>query len=159
MPARPDLCDSNGSTNSHLKAETMTFKRSMICALALSALAVSAAEAQTTRAAVKAEAAVAAANQPKGELSVANQDKGVRPMPSNTSRAAVKVEARRARAAGEIAVGEQSMPRQGSRPARRPASDKTRAQVRSEAVAANKSGVVSRGEASVVGQDKGGIRP
>ena len=39
------------------------------------------------------------------------------------------------------------------------ASNKSRAQVKAEAAAANKAGGLSRGEASVVGQDKGGIKP
>ena len=137
----------------------MTFKTSVICALALSAWAVTAAQAQTTRDAVKAETAGAAATQPKGELSVANQDKGSKPMPSNTTRAAVKADAQSARASGDVAVGEQSTPRQGKKPPVRTSSEKSRAQVKREAAAATKSGAVPRGEASVVGQDKGGIKP
>ena len=138
----------------------MKFKTTLICALALSALAATGVQAQTTRAAVKAEAAaVAADKKPMGEISVADQDKGRKPMASNTSRAAVKAETRAAVAAGEIATGEQSTPRQGKKPAARTASNKSRAQVKAEAAAANKAGGLSRGEASVVGQDKGGVKP
>lgn len=137
----------------------MTFKTSVICALALSALTVTAVQAQTTRAEVKADTAGGAATQPKGDLTLPNQDKGAKPMASATSRAAVKSDAQSARAAGEVAVGEQSTPRQGKKPAQRPPSNKSRAQVKAEAAAATKSGTLSRGEASVVNQDKGGIKP
>lgn len=137
----------------------MTFKTSVICALALTALAASAVQAQTTRAEVKAEAVGAASTQPKGEMSVANQDKGAKPMASNTTRAVVKSDTKAARANGEVATGEQTTPRQGKKPAPRMASNKSRAQVKAEASAATKSGGLSRGEASVVGQDKGGIKP
>ena len=61
----------------------MTFKTTLIGTLALSMLSVLAAtgaQAQNTRAAVKAEAVGAAASQPKGELSVPNQDKGAKPI-------------------------------------------------------------------------------
>lgn len=138
----------------------MKFKTTLICALALSALAATGVQAQNTRAEVKAEAVAAtAANKPMGEMSVVNQDKASKPMGSNTSRAAVKSDARAAVVAGEVAVGEQSTPRQGKKPAARMASNKSRAQVKAEAAAANKAGGLSRGEASVVGQDKGGIKP
>ena len=80
-------------------------------------------------------------------------------MASTTSRAAVKSDAQSARAAGEVAVGERSTPRQGAKPAPRTASQKSRAQVKAEAAAANKAGGLSRGEQSVPGQDKGGIKP
>lgn len=135
----------------------MTFKTSVICALALSALAVTAVQAQTTRAAVKAEASVA--SKPMGEMSVANQDKGAKPMASETSRAAVKAEGNAARAAGTVPMGEQSTVRQGKKPPVRTTSAKSRAEVKAEAAAATKAGSLSRGEASVTGQDKGGIKP
>ena len=138
------------------KAKTMTTKFTVICALALSALAATGVQAQTTPAQVKPDVA---AGQPKGELSTPNQDKGRAPMPSSTSRTAVKSEAERARAAGEVAVGEQSTPRQGKKPAPRVASEKTRAQVKAEATAANKAGGLSRGEQSTPPQDKGGVKP
>ena len=80
-------------------------------------------------------------------------------MASTTTRTAVKADAQAARAAGEVAVGEQSTPRQAKKPAPRVASEKTRAQVKAEAVAANKAGGLSRGEQSVTGQDKGGVKP
>ena len=80
-------------------------------------------------------------------------------MASATTRAAVKVDAQAARAAGEVAVGEQSTPRQGKKPAPRMAAEKTRAQVKADAAAANKAGGLSRGEQSVPMQDKGGIKP
>lgn len=154
------LGHSRYSTNLHVKAVTMTFKTSVICALALSALTVTTAQAQTTtRAAVKAETAGGAASQPKGEMSVANQDKGAKPMASETSRAAVKSDAQAARAAGTVPMGEQSTPRQGKKPPVRTSSDKSRAQVKAEAAATNKPGAKPRGESSVVGQDKGGIKP
>ena len=140
----------------------MTFKNTVICALAmttLTALAATGAQAQTTRAAVKADAIGAVPSQPKGELSTPNQDKGTKPMASTTTRAAVKADAQSARAAGEVAVGEQSTPRQGKKPAPRTASNKSRAQVKAEAAAATKAGGLSRGEQSVPGQDKGGIKP
>lgn len=136
----------------------MTFKTSVICALALSALTVTAVQAQTTRAAVKADTAGGVATQPKGELTVPNQDKGAKPMTSANSRTAVKSEAQSARAAGEVAVGEQTTPRQGKKPAQRPSSNKSRAEAKSDAAAATKSGTLSRGEASV-NQDKGNMRP
>lgn len=159
MPAGPARSDSSDSTNLNLKAANMTFKTSVICALALTALAATAVQAQTTREEVKAEARGATATQPKGELSVRNQDKGARPMGSVTTRADVKSDTKAARANGEIATGEQSTPRQGKKPAKRTASNKSRAQVKAEAAATTKSGGQSRGEASVVGQDKGGIKP
>ena len=140
----------------------MAFKTTLIGVFALTtltALAATGAQAQNTRAAVKAEAVGAAASQPKGELSVPNQDKGTKPMASTTTRAAVKADAQAARAAGEVAVGEQSTPRQGKKPAPRMASEKTRAQVKAEAAAANKAGGLSRGERSVPDQDKGGVKP
>ena len=140
----------------------MTFKTTVLCAVALTtltALAATGAHAQNTRAAVKADAVGAAASQPKGELSVPDQDKGKKPMASTTTRAAVKADAQAARAAGEVAVGEQSTPRQGKKPAPRMASEKTRAQVKAEAAAANKAGGLSRGERSVPDQDKGGVKP
>lgn len=137
----------------------MTFKTTLICALALSALAATGVQAQTTRAAVKGEAVTAAASAPKGQMSVADQDKGAKPMASNTSRAAVKSEGQSARAAGEVATGEQSTPRQGKRPPVRTTSEKSRAQVKADAAAAAKAGGLSRGEASVPGQDKGGVKP
>ena len=140
----------------HSKAKTMTSKFNVICALALSALAATGVQAQNTRADVKSDVG---AGQPKGELSTPNQDKGRAPMASDTSRAAVKSEAQRARAAGEVAVGEQSTPRQGKKPAPRMASEKTRAQVKAEATAANKAGGLSRGEQSTPPQDKGGVKP
>ena len=137
----------------------MTFKTSVICALALTALAATAVQAQTTRAEVKAEAVGAASTQPKGEMSVANQDKGAKPMASVTTRTDVKSDTKAARANGEVATGEQTTPRQGKKPAPRTASEKSRAQVKAEARVATKSGTLPRGEASVVGQDKGGIKP
>ena len=159
MPVGQARGDSSDSTNLNLKAANMTFKTSVICALALTALAATAVQAQPTRVEVKAEAVGAASTQPKGELSVANQDKGAKPMASVTTRADVKSDTKAARANGEIAMGEQSTPRQGKRPAQRTSSNKSRAQVKAEASAATKSGGLSRGEASVVGQDKGGIKP
>ena len=159
MPAGRARSESSDSTNLNLKAANKTFKTSVICALALTALAATAVQAQTTRAEVKAEARGTTATQPKGELSVANQDKGARPMGSVTDRADVKAETKAVRANGEIARGEQSTPRQGKKPAPRMASKESRAQVKAEAAAATKAGGLSRGEASVVGQDKGGIKP
>lgn len=159
MPSTPTDGDSSVSINLHSKAETMTFKSTVICALALSALAATGVQAQNSRAAVKAEAVGTAASQPKGELTTPSQDKGRAPMASNTTRAAVKAEAQRARAAGEVATGEQSTPRQGKKPAPVMASEKTRAQVKAEAAAANKAGGLSRGEQSSPPQDKGGIKP
>lgn len=157
MPAGWEHGDSSDSTNPHSKAETMTFKTSVICALALSALAVTAVQAQTTRAAVKAEAA--AASKPMGELIVPNQDKGAKPMASTTTRAAVKADASAARAAGTVSNGELGTSPQGKKPPMRTTSNKTRAEVKAEAAAANKAGGLSRGEASVPGQDKGGVKP
>ena len=79
----------------------MTIKTtSALFALAFSAFAVSGVQAQTTREAVKAEAAAAAPTKASGEMSVANQDKGAKATPSNTSRASVKADAKTARTAG-----------------------------------------------------------
>jgi|GEM_PF-5167383 len=125
----------------------MTFKTTLICAFALTtltAMAATGAHAQTTRAAVKAEAAGAAASSPSGEFSTANQDRGTKPRASTTTRAAVKAETQVARDKGEIATGQQNTPRQGNKPAPTMTSNKTRAEVRGEAASANKAGV-SRG--------------
>ena len=137
----------------------MTSKTSLICALALTAFAASAVQAQTTREAVKAEAVGTAATQPKGELSVVNQDKGAKPMASVTTRADVKADTKSARAAGEITTGELSTPRQGKKPLPRRASNTSRAQVKAEAVTATRSGGLSRGEATAPEQTRGGNRP
>lgn len=137
----------------------MNLKPTILCALALTAFVATGVQAQTTREAVKAEAKAAAPSKATGEMSVPNQDKGSKPMASDTTRAAVKSDAKSARAAGDIASGERSTPRQGAKPATRTASNKTRAQVKAEAVAAGKAGGLSRGEQSVPGQDKGGVKP
>ena len=137
----------------------MTFKYTALFALVLSALAATSSHAQTTRTAVKSEAIAAAASEPKGEASVPNQDKGTKPMASTNSRAEVKAEGQRARAAGEIAVGEQSTPAQGKKPVVRNKSEKSRAEVKSEAAKDMKAGGLSRGEQSVPGQDKGSPKP
>lgn len=159
MQARHVPSHSTGLTNPNQKAENMILKSTVILALAMSAMAGANVQAQTTRAAVKSEAIAAAASEPKGEMSTTNQDKGNKPMASTTTRAAVKADAKSARAAGEIATGEQSTPRQGKKPAVRSAGEKSRAQVKSEAADAAKTGGLSRGEQSVPGQDKGGAKP
>jgi hypothetical protein len=161
MGAGPTLGHSHvseiASITPPLKAQTMTFKTNLICAAALIAFGAFNAQAQTTRAAVKAEAATDAASKPMGEMSVPNQDKGSKPMASNTTREAVKADTQAARAAGTIPQGEQSTPRQGKKPPMR-TSEKSRAEVKAEAVQANKEGAgLSRGEQSVPGQDKGGV--
>lgn len=140
----------------------MTLKTSTaLLALAFSALAVSGLQAQTTREAVKAEAAATATTKPGGEMSVTNQDKGSKPMPSATSRDTVKTDAKTARAAGQIPSGEASTVNQGKKPAARrtAATSKSRADVKSEAAAATKGGGLSRGESSVPNQDRGGVKP
>ena len=138
----------------------MTLKiSSALCALAFSTLAVSGLHAQTTREAVKADAAANANTKSGGEMSVTNQDKGSKPMPSTASREGVKAEAKTALAQGQIPSGEASTVNQGKKPVPRRASNESRATVKAEAAAATKAGGATRGQSSVPNQDRGGIKP
>jgi hypothetical protein len=138
----------------------MTFKTSSaLCALAFSALAVSGLQAQTNRDATKADTSVTTLPKPAGEMSVANQDKGSKPMPSTVSRDAVKSDAKGARAAGQIPSGEASTANQGKKPATRRTEGESRAKVKAEAATAASAGGLSRGQSSVPNQDRGGIKP
>ncbi len=130
----------------------MNFKNTLIGAAAASLIALTAAQAQST-------ATTAADTKVGGELSVANQDKGTKPMASQNSRDAVKTQAKTARADGTIASGEKSTQAQGTKPATPNASTKTRAQVRAEAARARKAGEIETGQRSIKDQDKGGVKP
>jgi hypothetical protein len=128
-----------------------------ILALAgLMLLGLGVANAQTTRADVKADAVATKASQPMGEMSVPNQDKGMKRLPHTKARAEVKAEARTAERAGRIPQGEQSTASQGKKPIHRTASTTTRAEVKADAKAANKAGDIPVGQSSVKNQDKGG---
>ncbi len=126
----------------------MNIKTTLIGAAVASLLALTAAQAQTT-----------ADTKAGGELSVANQDKGAKPMASQNSRETVKAQAKAARADGTIINGEKSTREQGAKPATPKASTKTRAQVRSEAIQARKDGEIESGQRSIKDQDKGGVKP
>jgi hypothetical protein len=99
-----------------------------------------------------------APSQPKGELSVPNQDRGMKPQAPVESRAGVKADALAAERAASIPKGEQSTARQGKAPVARTGSTTTRADVNAEAAAANQAGTIPRGQSSVEGQDKGGVK-
>ena len=139
----------------------MNFKTSLLCTLVLSAVSLTAAQAQTSRAAVKADAIANAASEPMGQRSTPNQDKGdaKRGMGSTTSRDAVKSDAKAARAAGTIAMGEQSTPAQGKKPATRPTSTESRAEVKADAATAKRTGKDVQGQLSQKDQDKGVTKP
>lgn len=139
----------------------MTLKTTTaLLALAFSTLAVSGLQAQTTREAVKAEAAAPGAAKSDGQRSVVNQDKGSSPMPSSNSRELVKSDAKSARADGQITSGEASTPNQGKKPVTRRNTTESRADVKAKAAASNKNGDAQvRGQSSVPNQDRGGIKP
>ncbi len=127
-----------------------------LAAAALLAAGLSVAQAQTT-------APGTTAKQPKGELSVPTQDKGMqRPaVASDTTRQEVKAETRAAEVNGDIPKGEQSTPNQGKRPPKRSmdgASSPTRAEVKAEAAADNKAGNTPPGERARKDDDKGGAK-
>lgn len=139
----------------------MNFKHSILCAAALSALAMAplAQAQQNNRADVKAGATAAAASgATKGELSTPNQDKGMKPRASAETRADVKAQAAAAnKASGPAGVGETSGT-QGKKPMPM-AGAESRAQVKAEAAAAVKDGKLPKGEASKKDQDRGGSKP
>jgi len=128
----------------------MNFHPVLSSAFALLA-AVGAAQAQNTM--------PPAASASGGELSLPRQDQGTRPAAGATSREAVKADAKAARASGATAMGEQSTPNQGKKPAMRPSSETTREDVKAEAKAARRAGDIPKGQESVKDQNKGGVRP
>lgn len=135
----------------------MISKQSLLGVVAFSVLTLaSVAQAQNTRAEVKADAAFGKANQPVGQMSVPNQDKGMAPKPSAVSREEVKAETLAAEKAGTIVKGEQSTPRQGKKPPHRRSSTETRAHVKSHTSDSNKQ---PTGQASQKDQDKGVTKP
>ncbi|MDO9092844.1 MAG: hypothetical protein Q8R98_09500 [Rubrivivax sp.] len=129
----------------------------LICALALTTLAWTGAQAQNTRAEVKAETRAGAASQAKGELSTPNQDKGSAPKPSVESRDAVKSEAKAARKDGKLVDGQRSPANQAKGPAPRMPSDTTRAAVKAEAAASG--GATSQGDRTKLDMSKGVTKP
>lgn len=136
----------------------MSFKTSTVSALAISALALSSAYAQTTtRDDVKAEArATATPSQPKGEQNPL-ETKTPKSAPTAESRMDVKVETVTANKSQRIAKGERS-PRLEDPKKKSGASETTRAEVRSETKAANKAKEIPAGETSQKGPDKGGAK-
>lgn len=135
-----------------MKSTTLT-----LCALALTAVAFTGAQAQNTRAEVKAEVRAGAASQPKGEMSTPNQDKGAVPKPSIVSRETVKSEARAARKDGKIVEGQRSVVNQGSGHLKRQPSNTSRAAVKAEVAASG--GTTSRGDPTMLDMSKGITKP